>query len=69
MYIVQEIQTTNNATILVPAAVFSDKNQAESAYHQALCSSAISSVDVHTVILYNEHGVVLKAEYYEHNEL
>ena len=66
MYIIQEIQTTNNTTALVPALTYPDKNAAESAYHTALSAAAISSVTVHTVMMYDEHGNVLKKEFYEH---
>lgn len=66
MYIIQEIQTENDQTALVPAATYADKNQAECAYHAALAAAAVSSVDVHTVMLYDEHGNVLRKEYYEH---
>ena len=66
MYIIQEIQTTDNTTALVPAVTYTDKNQAESAYHMALASAAVSSVTVHTVMLYDEHGNVLRKEFYEH---
>ena len=66
MYIIQEMQTTNNQTALVPTRTFTDKNEAESAYHLALSSAAISQVEVHTVMLYDEHGNVVRREYYEH---
>lgn len=66
MYILQEIQTTNNSTALVPATTYADKLQAESAYHTALSYAAVSQVQVHTVMLYDEHGNVLRREFYEH---
>lgn len=66
MYIIQEMQTTNNQTALVPALTYTDKNQAESAYHTALAAAAISSVNVHTVLMYDEHGNAIRREYYEH---
>lgn len=66
MYIVQEIQTTNNQTALLPAETYLDKNAAESALHLKLGSAAISKVNVHTVILYDEHGNIIRCEYYEH---
>lgn len=68
MYIIQEMQTTGNSTALVPARTYTDKNEAESAYHTALASAAISSVEVHTVMLYDEHGNILRREFYEHIE-
>lgn len=66
MYIVQEMQTTGGQTALVPAATYTDRNEADSAFHMKLGSAAISSVGVHTVIMYDEHGNVLRREYYEH---
>lgn len=66
MYILQEIQTSNNTTALLPAATYTDKNEAESAFHMKLASAAISSVEVHTVMLHDEHGNILKREFYEH---
>lgn len=66
MYIVQEIQTNGTSTALVPAKTFTDRREAESAYHLALSYAAVSEVEVHTVILYDEHGNVLQKEFYEH---
>ena len=66
MYIIHEMQTTGNQTALVPAKTYTDKNQAESAYHTVLAAAAISGVSVHTVMLLDEHGNVLRREYYEH---
>ena len=66
MYILQEMQTTGNTTALVPARTYTDKNEAESAFYLALASAAISEVEVHTVMLYDEHGNILRREYYEH---
>lgn len=66
MYIIQEMQTNGTQTALVPALTYTDKNQAESAYHTALASAAVSNVQVHTVMMYDEHGNVLKRDFYEH---
>lgn len=66
MYIIQEIQTDNGQTALVPAATYSDKNQAEAAFHTALAYAAVSTVDVHTVLMFDEHGNTVRREYYEH---
>lgn len=66
MYIIQEIQTTSGSTALLPTITKADRNEAESAFHSILASAAISSVGVHTVLLYDEHGVVLRREFYEH---
>ena len=66
MYILQEIQTTGSTTALLPARTFTNRNEAESAYHLALSSAAISTVTVHTVILLDEHGNTVLREFYEH---
>lgn len=66
MYILLEIQTENGATALLPALTYIDSNEAESAYHSKLANAAISSVDVHTVLLLDEHGNTIKREFYEH---
>jgi len=66
MYIIQEMQTNGSQTALVPALTYADKNQAESAYHTALAAAAVSAVQVHTVLMYDEHGSTLKRDFYEH---
>lgn len=65
MYILIEMQT-NETTALLPARTFSDRNEAESAYYSTLAAAAISSVKVHTAILFDDHGNVLKRDFYEH---
>ena len=68
MFIVLEMQTENSATALLPAPTYTDKNEAESAFHSKLASAAISSVDVHAVVMLDEHGNIIKREFYEHFE-
>lgn len=68
MYIIQEIQTSKNQTALVPAVTFTDRNEAESNYHMKLGAAAISDIEVHTVIMYDEHGNTIKCDYYEHSK-
>ena len=66
MFILQEIQTNDGVTALVPAQVFNDRLAAESAFYLALSYAAVSKVEIHTVMLYDDHGNVIKCEYYEH---
>ena len=66
MYIIQEIQTSGGQTALLPAITKADKNEMESTVHSILASAALSTVEVHTVIVYDEHGNTIKREYYEH---
>lgn len=66
MYILIEMQTNGNQTALVPPKTYSDRLQAESAYYSTLSAAAVSTVQVHTVILLDEHGNTIKNDYYEH---
>jgi len=66
MFILQEIQTNGSQTALLPAATYTDPNEAESNYHARLAAAAISSVEVHTVMLHDEHGNVIEKKFYEH---
>ena len=67
MFIIQELQTNGNNTSLVPAVTKVSENEADSAYYTALSYAAVSNVPIHAVILYDDHGNVLKSAYYEHN--
>ena len=66
MYIIQEIQTNNGQAALLPAITKADRNEMESTFHSILASAAISTVEVHTVVVVDEHGNMVKREYYEH---
>ena len=66
MFIIHEMQTMGAQTALTDPLTYSDKQKAESAYHSKLASAAISKVPVHTVVLMDEHGTVLRREFYEH---
>lgn len=66
MYIIQEIQTNNGQSALLPPITKGNKLEAESEWHHKMGYAAVSAVQVHTVILYDEHGNVAKQGYYEH---
>lgn len=66
MYIIQEIQTENGQTALTPAITEVDRNTADSTWHQKMSYAAISEVDIHAVVMLDEHGNVIKQGYYEH---
>ena len=65
-FVIQEIQTNDNVSVLLPAITKQDKNEAESAWHNLMAAAAISSVQVHTVVMYDEHGNMRLNGYYEH---
>lgn len=66
MYILIEMQTNGESTILVPPVTYNDPNQADSAYYQKLAAAAISSVTVHTITMLDEHGRIIRSDFYEH---
>lgn len=66
MFILIELQKNGDQTALVPVRTYTDRLQAESAYYTTLAAAAISSVEVHTVLLIDDHGEPIKREFYEH---
>ena len=66
MYIIQEIQTNNGKTSLLPPIPKEDKLAAESEWYHKMGYAAVSAVQVHTVIMYDEHGNMVRQGYYEH---
>lgn len=55
-YILQEIQTTDGVTALVAPLVYTDRGAAESAFYTKCGFAVVSSVPVHTVMVYTEEG-------------
>ena len=55
-YIIQEIQTTNGTTALVPAVIKATRPEAESAFYLTCGSACVSNVDVHTVTVFTDEG-------------
>ena len=67
MYILIELQTTDNQTASIVTA-YTDRAAAEAAYHTTLASAVSSPVHYHTVMMVDERGNTLKREYYRHVE-
>lgn len=65
-YMVNEIQKSSNGDINNITSTYDSLQAAESGYHRALASAAISQVPVHTVVLMSSTGVHLKHESYIH---
>lgn len=64
MYIVLEIQTSTSVATIVDS--YSDRNQAESKYHQILSAAALSSVPKHSAVLMDDVGETIKMDSYIH---
>lgn len=65
MFIVLEIQNQPESTAVL-VNTYEDGYVAENKYHTILAAAATSSVPIHTAVLMNEVGNVLKSEHYAH---
>ena len=66
MYTILEMQTNNGVTAVVPAAVKETRELAEQEYHSRLSFAAVSTVEIHTVVMLNAEGQRIKGECYKH---
>lgn len=67
MYIIQEIQTSEGQTALLPAITQADWNEAISVFHQKASYAAISSVEIHTIMVYDEWGHIVETINFTHD--
>ena len=67
--IIVEIQHSNNGSTAVLHEVQNDRNVAEQTYHTKLSYAAVSSVNVHSVVMLDDYGARLKGETYYHGEV
>ena len=67
--IVVEIQYTENTPAAVLTESYGERNTAEQAYHTKLASAAVSTVDIHSVIMLDDYGARMKGETYYHKEI
>lgn len=69
-YIIVEIQTMKNGetetTAVVPPVVYDNYNQAEAKFHTVLAAAAVSEVSIHSCVLMNNVGDILRTERYDH---
>lgn len=67
MYIVIELQTINNESVANIVTTYTDKNVAESKYHDILRAAAVSALPCHSAVIVDEQGRTIKGpESYEH---
>lgn len=66
MFIVLEIQTNDGVTSII-SNVYSDESIAMQKYHQILSFAAVSEIDIHTAVILNEIGMMLRNENYIHS--
>lgn len=66
MYVIIEMQTNGNTTVLTPPIVKETLDEAESAYHQILAAAAISQVEKHAAVILDEQGAIQDKRCYYH---
>ena len=67
MYCIIETQTSGDTmSVVTPIPTYTNKNEAESAYHAKMSAAAVSSVPVHAVAMLDEMGCVVLNGSYEH---
>lgn len=64
--IIIEIQHSNDGSTTVLHEVVADRNTAEQTYHTKLAYAAVSSVNVHSVVMMDDYGARIKGETYYH---
>ena len=68
MYIILETQTYNDGTVGTLINSFSERNAAESKYHQVLAAAAISQLPRHCAFMLTDEGYTIKSEFYTHEQ-
>ena len=64
-YLVIEVQNFGSG-ISTPTYAYDSENSANAKYHQILASAAISSLPVHSAIMFTDEGFFLRGECFKH---
>lgn len=67
MYVIIEMQYSNDGTVATLVNQYEDINNAEWKYHQILSAAAISNISIHSAIMLNNLGQLIKSQYYKHD--
>ena len=65
MYIVIELQKTENALSHLETT-FENRDEAESKFHEVLKYAAISSIPIHSAVMLDDSGFLIRTESYPH---
>lgn len=66
IYIVTEFQTSNDNTVAVLTNNFTDRQAAESKYHNILSFAAASTLPVHAASIITNEGALIEHKSYKH---
>lgn len=67
-YIVLELQTNNGVTAIVPPLSYSNRNTAESKWHEILATAAVSSIEEHAASILTSDGRLVCNQCYRHEQ-
>ena len=65
MFIVIEIQKTDDSTVATLVSSHETRKEAESKYHTVLAYAAISELRTHSAMIMTDEAIPIKYEYYE----
>lgn len=68
MYLVIEIQKSNDGNLSHIESVHTTLPEAEQKYHTVLSFAAVSAVDVHSAVMLDDTGTRIKGETYYHGQ-
>jgi len=68
MYVVVELQKSNDTTIASLVSTHQTLAEAESKFHQVLSYAAVSTLPLHSCVLLNEDAYVIRTQSYSHDE-
>lgn len=66
MYLIIEIQKSNDNKLAQIVTVHATRDEAEQKYHTVLAYAAVSSVNVHSAVMLDDTGRWIKGETYYH---
>lgn len=66
MYLIIEIQKSNDGTLAHIESVHATMGEAEQRYHTILAAAAVSAVNVHSAVMLDDMGNRIKGETYYH---
>lgn len=69
MYLVIEIQKSNDGNLSHIESVHATLPEAEQKYHTVLSFAAVSAVDVHSAVMLDDTGTRIKGETYYHGHV
>lgn len=65
-YIVMEVQMFENGDISTPTYAYDNEHSALAKYYQILSAASVSSLPVHSAMMFTANGLYLRSESFEH---